>query len=102
MAHPLPINILDNCEGGILYCMAKWASVVTGGFFWTGLLLAFCVVLFMVTQRFGTTRAFGFGSFVGLLGGIWLTIAELIPWWVGSTFILVGIIGLGALVMNEK
>ena len=56
MAHPLPTN-LGSCEG-LFYCLADWAYDVTGGLFWALIFLGFLIVLFVGTQRFGTSRAF--------------------------------------------
>lgn len=100
--HSLPTNILDTCSDGFFYCFATWASNVTTGMYWTFALLTFCSILFVATLRFGSPRAFGFASFVGLLGGVWLSTLQLIPWWTGSTFIIVGAIGMVTLVLNEK
>ncbi len=100
--HQLPTDVLTTCTDGLLYCFALWASTVTIGTFWVFALLAFSFALFMATIRFGTTKAFGFGTFAGLLGAVWLAILQLIPWWVASTFILVGVIGLAMMILSEK
>lgn len=102
MAHVLPSQILSTCDKGIFYCFADWANDVTSGAFWALMLLAFAFVIFMATLRFGTHRAFSFGSWVGLIGGIWLAIMQLIAWWVASAFILVGVVGIAVSMMMER
>jgi len=102
VAHILPTETLSTCTDGFLICFARWASIVTGGFFWVAALLSFSIVIFLASLRFGNTRAFGFASFVGLIGGIWLSVLTLIPWWVGSTFIIIGVIGLAAMILSDK
>jgi len=98
----LPTDTLENCSKGFLWCFADWASQVTTGAFWVLALLTFTVVIYLATARYGGTRAFGFASFTGLLGGIWLSVLQLIPWWVGSTFIIIGIIGIVSLIISDK
>lgn len=99
--HPLPSNILETCDG-LLYCFALWLRDVTGGVFWAVMLIAFCAIIFMSSQRFGTARSFGFASFSGLLGAILFATMKLLPWWIASLFILVGVIGLVVMRMNES
>ena len=101
MAHTLPTDIMDSCSDGFLYCFAQWAKDVTAGAFWVFMLVAFSVSIYMDTMRLGNKKAFGFGSFAGLIGAVWFAILTLIPWWVASTFIIVGIIGLAIMVMSE-
>ena len=100
--HTLPSNILDTCSEGFFYCMGKWSSTVTGGLYWFMALFAFVIIIFLASLRFGTVKAFGFASFVGMMGAVWLSILQFIPWWLGSTFIIVGIIGLTVMFISEK
>lgn len=100
--HTLPTEILRTCTDGFLWCFADWAYTVTNGLFWAVALMSFCVVLYMATAYLGSVRAFGFGSFVGMIGAIWLAIAGLLSWWIASLFILTGIIGLAMMIMSEK
>ena len=102
MAFQLPGTFMDTCTDGFLYCIAVWANNVTQGFFWTALLIGFVAVLAISTQRFGGTRSFGFASFTGMIGAIWLATLQLMPWWIASAFILVGVIGIATLVLNER
>ena len=99
--HPLPGEIVANYSG-LGYGLARWAEAVTGGLFWVLLLIGFCVILAMGTQRFGGSRSFGFASVAGMFGAVWLLILELIPWWIGSIFILTGAIGFVVMIMNER
>ncbi len=98
--HTLPTNLGD-CEG-LLYCIATWAEDVTGGFFWAAILGAFIVVIYMGSQRFGTARAFGFSSMTGLLASIFLVTLQLIPYWIASLFILIGIAGFAVMILSER
>ena len=100
MAHLLPTDIMDGCDG-FFFCYANWASTVTTGLFWGFALITFAVVIFLATARYGNNRAFGFSSFILLLGGVWLSVLKLIAWWLGSTFIIIGVIGLVGLVLSK-
>ena len=103
MVYQMPSNLINSSTGtGLFSGIALWAYNVTGGFFWTGMLLTFCVVLFISTAKFNTPRAFGFASFIGMMGSIFLAIGKLMPWWVCSAFILVGVIGIVGMVISEK
>ena len=101
MAHLLPTDAMDGCDG-FVYCFAQWASTVTTGLFWGLALMTFAIVIYMASARYGGTRAFGFATFILMIGGIWLSVLKLIAWWLGSTFIIIGIIGLALLVLSEK
>ena len=92
---------LRSCDG-LFSCIADWSNTVTNGLFFPLMLLGFVVVLFIASQRFGTPRAFGFASFVGALGAVFLTAANLITGWIASIYILMGVVGLVILVINER
>lgn len=98
----MPTQIMSSCDEGFMWCFANWGYTVTNGFLWTLILLAFCVSLLMATMRFGTTRAFGYASFVGLLGSIYLAIMQLMPWWTASAFILTGAVGIVSMIISER
>lgn len=101
--HTMPTELLRGCDGGTLWCISEWANNVTQGMFWVFLLLAFTIVTYMATMnRFGNTRAFGYGAFVGMIGAIWLAIMQLMDWWIATAFILVGVVGIVAMIMSEK
>ncbi len=102
VTHQMPSNLMQNCTDGALYCLSKWANTVTYGNFWLFMLIGFTLVIYFGTVRWGTTRAFGFSSFVGMLGAIWLVIMNLLAWYYASAFILVGFIGIVSLILNEK
>jgi len=102
MAWQLPTTALRECTEGTFYCLSQWASDVTSGAFWVLMLLAFSFALFMATIRFGGTRAFAFGSFAGMIGGIFFAIMGFMAWWIASVFILMGVIGLGIMFLAEK
>jgi len=102
MAHILPSETFATCDG-IIFCLFKWLNTVTNGFALTGMLIAFSVAIFLATtNRFGGTRAYGFGAFVGLIGAIWIATMQLMPWWIASIFILNGCIGFVAMILNER
>ncbi len=100
--HQLPTQMVRECTDGLLYCFSVWASEVTIGAFWVFALLAFCISIFMATMRFGTNKAFGFAGFVGLIGGVFLAILVLIPWWIASVFIIIGVISLAGMILSER
>lgn len=102
MAHQLPAQLMTTCSEGFFYCFGQWAFNVTLGWFWTFALMAFSVAIFMATSRLGTTRAFGFASFVGMLGSVWFATLNFMPWWIASIFILTGVIGLATMIMSER
>ena len=100
--HPTPSDIMVNCDG-LFYCFAVWANAATNGTFFALMLAGFGAILIMATQRiYGYTRAFGFGSFSCALGAIWLATMHLLAWWIASLFILIGAVGMAALVMQER
>ena len=101
MAYPLPTDLINN-GNGLLSGFGAWAYTVTNGFIWTGFLLGFCLILYIASSKFGGTRAFGFASFIGLMGAIFLAIAKLMPWWIASVFILTGAVGLWAMIVSER
>lgn len=98
MAFALPTN----CDEGLMICLAQWSYNVTNGMFWALILLAFTVILYMTTFRYGTPRAFGFASVAGMVGAIWLGIMELLSWWIASAFIIAGFIGFAVMILSEK
>lgn len=102
MAHELPSQLMNSCNGGFLICFIEWANNVTGGLFSLMILLGFCVILFMATARLGNARAFGYSTFVGLIGSIWLVIMGLMSWYYASAFIIAGGIGIVVLILNEN
>jgi len=59
-------------------------NVVTHGYFWTGMLWMFIIVMFMAMLNFDLEIAFMAAMFVGMLAGILLLYAGLIsPLWLG-------------------
>lgn len=100
--HPMPTEFIRSCSDGFFYCFGSWAYSVTGGFWWTALLAAFCVALFAATARFGTPRAFGFASVTGLLGALFMATMNLIPWSFASMFILAGALGIAIMLLSDR
>ena len=99
--HTLPTEILDTCNG-FIYCFGEWANVVTDGTFWTFMLLAFVIAIFMATTRLGNKKAFGFASFTAITGSLWLGTLKFMPWWIVSAFSIFGIVGLVIMIMDER
>ena len=99
-SHALPNEVLDRCDG-MIYCFGQWAYEVTNGMFWVLALLAFTVAIYLASIRLGSRRAFGFASFVGMIGAIFLAVLQFMSWWIASAFILTGIIGLAVMIMTE-
>lgn len=100
--HSLPAGVLQGCDEGITYCLSIWANDVTFGLFWVFALLGFSAILFMATARLGNVRAYGYASFVGMLGSVWLVTMGLMMWEIASAFIIAGVIGIAVMVMNER
>lgn len=100
MAFQTPTNLVNETQG-LFEGMARWAYNVTEGFYWTGLLLSFCFVLFMASYRHGQDRAAGYAGITGLFGAIILLTMGLMPWWIASLFIIFGAIGLAYMIMNR-
>ncbi len=101
MAHILPNETFETCDG-LFYCMAKWVYDVTDGLAFTLFLTVFCGIIFASTSRFGRARSLGFASVTCMLGAIMLSILNLMPWWVGTIYILSGAGGFVYMIMNEK
>lgn len=101
MPHQLPSNLNVGCNG-TLFCISEYMNNVTNGMFFPLILMTFLVVLFISTQRFGTPRAFGFASFIGIFSSIILVTVGLMPYWIASLYIITGVVGLAVLVLNEK
>lgn len=99
--HTLPQALLDNCSG-LLYCYGKWAYEVTDGLFFVGALLAFATIVFISSMAFGINRAFGYASFVGMVGSMFLVTLGYMPFWTASIFIICGVLGIAMMVMTER
>jgi len=99
--HTLPSALLNNCDG-LLYCYSQWAYTVTDGLFFVFALLAFAIIVLISSMGFGSNRAFGYASFVGMVGAIFLATLNLMTWWIASAFILSGLAGLAFMIMSER
>ena len=97
----LPTDLVNSSQG-LLEGTAKWAYNVTDGAFWSMLLFGFCIVLTMASSRYGIGKAMAFGAVTGLLGSIMLLTAGLMPWWIGSIFIISGSFAIAWLVFHKK
>ncbi len=96
----LPTDLVNDSQG-LMEGTANWAYEVTSGTFWAALLAGFCIVLFMVSYRFGQERAFGYASIAGVLGSMILVTLNLMSWWIASIFIIVGGIGITYMALNR-
>lgn len=94
-----PANLIN--DQGLMYGLALWAYEITNGWFWTAMLLTFCVVLFIASSRYTTERAFGYAGVVGLLGSLILITLNLMDWKVGTIFIGSGILGIVWLIVSK-
>ena len=103
--HPLPGSYMQNCTAnntGFMSCIADYVNVVTEGAFWVIMLLGFGIVMFMATfTKYGPKKAFGFISFIWIMGGILFATLELMTWWIASAFIVAGLVGLGVMIFRE-
>lgn len=97
----MPTNFIKNCDG-FIYCYANWVYNATDGMFFAIALASFCVILMFATGFLGWKRAFGFGSFIGMLGAVYFLILNLLSWYLASGFIIVGIIGIVMMVISES
>lgn len=98
---PFDTDIFTDCDG-LFYCLVDWSNAVTEGYFWSIILLAFGIVLFMGTFNFGTKRAFGYASFAtGLLGLVFIQLG-LIPLWFFTLILITSCIGIAAMIIGEK
>lgn len=102
MAFALPSDILDACTGGLLYCLGIWANSVTNNLFWIMVIAAFGVVIFLATQHFGSTRAFGFAGFGISIASIFLAFMNLITWWATTGFLIIALAGLFGMILSER
>lgn len=98
----LPSEVFDTCTSGLFTCMAQWANVTTGGWFWTLALAGFIAAIFIATQRYGTNRAFAFSGFICITGSSLLALTNLMDWGVASIFIILGAVSLIAMINSEK
>ena len=96
-----PINPYESCDA-IFYCFAVWLNTITYGAFWTIIAASLVITLFLASIRYGVNRAFGFSSVVGLLLATYLLTLKLMPYWVGTIFVLAGCIGVVAMLLNER
>ena len=88
--YPYPSNMTG------VFDLASWANIVTGGWFWTFILFALFVILFMSLKIYSTERAFGASSFIISIIAIMLYSIGLLK---NSLILIVAIvIGAGGLV----
>jgi len=95
-----PTNIFEGCTG-LFICYAQWLNTVTDGAFWTLFALAFVIVIFMASARFGVTRALGYSGVSSIFLSILLLIMNLVIWQYASLFIIAGALGLVIMRMAE-
>ena len=94
-------DIFGNCEG-LFFCLADWSNTVTMGYFWSIILIAFGIVLFMGTINFGVKRAFGYASFASSLIGMILVQLGLIPLGFFTIILIVSLIGLAVMIIGSR
>jgi len=94
-------DIFGSCEG-LFYCLASWSNDVTMGYFWSIILIAFGIVLFMGTVNFGTKRSFGYSSLATSMLSLVLIQLSLIPLWFFTLVLIVGLIGIATMLIGER
>ena len=94
-------DIFGGCTG-LVKCLADWANTVTDGAFWTVILLAFGVIIFMATFGFGVNRAFGFASIAGVFRALMLSAVNLISNPIAIFFYIVGGVGIVVMRVGER
>jgi len=100
--HTLPTEIFKTCTDGMMVCFAEWAFEISQGTFWVFALAAFCIILMLSLNTLGTNKSFGYASFVGMMGAVWLSIMGLMIWWIASIFLILGFIGIAMLILSER
>lgn len=98
---PFETDIFGNCDG-LFYCLASWSNTVTEGYYWSIILMAFGIVLFMGTYYLGVKRAFGYASFATGLLGLTLVQLSLIPLWFFTLVLIVSLIGVAVMLIGER
>lgn len=93
-------DIFGDCEG-LFFCIAEWSNTVTSGYFWSIILIAFGIVLFMGTFNFGGKRAFGYASFATSLIGLTLVQLGLIPLGFFTLVLIVSLVGTAIMLIGE-
>ena len=94
-------DIFGDCEG-LFFCLATWSNTVTQGYFWSIILIAFGIVLFMGTFNFGVKRAFGYSSFATSLIGLTLVQLGLVPLWFFTLVLIVSLIGIAVMLIGSR
>jgi len=72
MTYAYPSNITGISD------LALWTNNVTGGWFWSMILMGLFVILFMSFKSYSTERAFATSSFVCMIIGIMMGVMGLI------------------------
>ena len=72
MTYEMPTNITGMTD------LITWTDSVTGGWYGNGILMAFWIVVFMVTKKADTKRGFAVASFMTSLIGIMLRSLDMI------------------------
>lgn len=96
-----PTNPFEGCTG-LFICYARWLNTITDGAFWSMFLLAFAVMLFLATFRFGTARSLGYSTLGAFFLSFYLLYAGLIQWWFASIFIVAMVVSMVFMRISEK
>lgn len=100
MAWELPTDLVNDSQG-LMEGTARWAYRVTGGWWWTLMLMGFCIVLYWVASVHKDDKAFGYAAITGLFGATILVTLNLMPWWIASIFIIAGAFGIAGMILNR-
>ncbi|MBU1449276.1 hypothetical protein KKF45_05520 [Patescibacteria group bacterium] len=96
MTYAMPSN-LTNVHG-----LAGYVNSVTDGMFFTMILFAFYVILFMSLKSYNTERAWAASSFITMVIAIFFGTMTLVPSWVVLLSILLAAISLITLRMSNN
>lgn len=94
-------DIFTGCDG-LFICLADWSNTVTQGYFWSIMLFALSIVLFMGTFNFGANRAFGYAGFGMGIMALFLIQLDLIPLWVLTLSLVMTGLGIAAMFLSER
>lgn len=98
----LTTDIYGSCNDGLLTCLALWSNEVTGGRFFTLILLGIIITLFLATIRFGTMRAYAYASMTGIFFSIILALTGLMSWLFASMFIINGAVAIALMISSDR
>ncbi len=97
---PFETDIFTGCEG-LFFCLGQWSNTVTEGYFWSIILIAFGIVMFMGTFNFGAKRAFGYSSLASSFLGLTLIQLGFIPLWFFTLVLIASGVGIAIMLVGR-